>query len=926
MAFPRHWWKVLAALLALIGAGTVAAVASAPAGDGWSADPEEQFLLDVNLRRLRLGDGVRAYSTPSGPCLVFGDFLTALDVPMKIDLEASRASGWAFDQENRIDIDKAAGIVTVKGKRESFATTVVRDVPEGWCVDSEYLGRWFSLSLEARTGISLLLIESETKLPVELAAERRLRAAQLKRKASIEAADLPRVRLPYRLWRAPALEFMVNAGATYSADSGVKVDRSVAIAGAGEIAAMSYSFRVNGNAERAIDTVRAKIYRSDPDGNLLGPLKATHFAIGDVEGARSDFGGGSAVGRGAVVTNEPLSHRSNFDRTSFTGELPDGWDAELYRNDSLVAFFDGSSGGDGLYHFDDVDLLYGENNFELVLYGPQGQIQRRVEAVNVGQDNVPPGTFWYWAGIRQPNTPVLSFGSPQFESGSPLIDARQPSKAPEAAVEARYGVSERLSVGALIRSLEVQDERLSYVEGSVRYSLGRALGELALARDTRGGLAVRAQVATKVGPVNINAATQWSKDFTASTDDSGKTIKAEHRVGLAVPVNLGQVSMPLSGDVRLIERLDGSRELDAAARLSTRIGRFNLAGETTVRKNLRDEGSATEANQIDAALIASGYVGRVRLRGAAGWKVEPERRFDRAEVNAYWSAGETTDLEAGIAYTADNQRFRGRMSYIRRFDAMAVSLTGEAASDGSVAAGVSLNFAMDPFQGNWRPTRQKLATTGLVRARVFEDLNENGRRDSGEPAAAEAFVTTGLKLADRPTDKDGMAMIGGLSPYVPVAVGIDQSSLANPALAPAKSAQVVVPRPGVGATVDIALVGGGSVEGYAAKEDGSEYEGLELQLVAADGEIVATATSDIDGYILFERVRYGSYKLRLAPATAKAIAASPDLGVGIVIDRDKPLGRLGVVRIGRPAGLAESAAAPSGAAGSPAESSGTTLR
>lgn len=231
---------------------------------------------------------------------------------------------------------------------------------------------------------------------------------------------------------------------------------------------------------------------------------------------------------------------------------------------------------------------------------------------------------------------------------------------------------------------------------------------------------------------------------------------------------------------------------------------------------------------------------------------------------------------------------------------------------------VDLNFAMDPFQGYWRPTRQKLATTGLVKASVFEDLNENGRRDEGEPAAADAFVTTGLKLANRPTDKDGTTLIGGLAPYVPVAVGIDQSSLENPALAPAKPAQVVVPRPGVDATVEIALVGGGSVEGYAAKEDGTEYEGLELQLVAIDGEVVGTAMSDIDGYFLFERVRYGSYKLRLAPGTAKAIAASADLGASIVINRDKPLGRMGVVRILRSPNLAQ--------AGAAAESSGTTLR
>ena len=53
----------------------------------WTADPDEQFLLDVNIRQLRLGDGVRAYNTPEGTCVVLGDFLTTLDVPMRIDLD-----------------------------------------------------------------------------------------------------------------------------------------------------------------------------------------------------------------------------------------------------------------------------------------------------------------------------------------------------------------------------------------------------------------------------------------------------------------------------------------------------------------------------------------------------------------------------------------------------------------------------------------------------------------------------------------------------------------------------------------------------------------------------------------------------------------------------------------------------------------------
>ena len=74
--------------MALALAGAVAAWAAAPVGPAWTADPEEQFLLDVNIRQLRLGDGVRAYQTPEGTCVVFGDFLTTLDLPMKIDLEA----------------------------------------------------------------------------------------------------------------------------------------------------------------------------------------------------------------------------------------------------------------------------------------------------------------------------------------------------------------------------------------------------------------------------------------------------------------------------------------------------------------------------------------------------------------------------------------------------------------------------------------------------------------------------------------------------------------------------------------------------------------------------------------------------------------------------------------------------------------------
>src|SRR3990170_4089546 len=206
----RKWLRRLAALAALASAGTVGASAASPAGDGWTAQPDEQFLLDVRIRQFKLGDGVRAYNTPEGTCIVFGDFLTTLDVPMKIDLTARKASGWAFKESHKISIDVAAGKVIYGGNSEKLAPAAVRETPEGWCVDSVALARWFGIGVKPLTSGSTLILESEAKLPVELALEREKRAANI-RPAKFDLSKLPQVRLPYRMWRAAPLHFVVSA-------------------------------------------------------------------------------------------------------------------------------------------------------------------------------------------------------------------------------------------------------------------------------------------------------------------------------------------------------------------------------------------------------------------------------------------------------------------------------------------------------------------------------------------------------------------------------------------------------------------------------------------------------------------------------------------------------------------------------------------
>ena len=887
------WLRKAAALLALCG-GAVGASAPPPsAAASWTADPEDQFLLDVNIRQLKLGDGVRAYNAPEGTCVVLGDFLTALDVPMRIDLTAKKASGWAFKESNRIAIDYGAMSVAYGARSEAIAPGTIRETADGWCIQTSALSRWFGIGVKPVTAGSVLVLQSEAKLPVELAVERQRRAAQI-HPATFDLKSLPQVRIPYRMWRAPALDFVVSAGLTYRAHDGVKVDRQRSIYAAGEIARLSYDAQINTSPKGMPRSVRVRVFRSDPDGGLLGPLKATHFGFGDVEGFDSGLTGSVASGRGAVVTNRPLAVRAAFDRTRFEGDLPTGWEAEIYRNGELLGF--AKPNGSQRYVFDDIQLLYGQNRVQIILYGPQGQVKTRDELIDVGKDNVPAGKTWYWAGVSQPGRDLFTLEKPP--DGQVLPKA-------QATVSVEHGIDDRTSVGALARMMLVDDQRLTFVEGTVRRSVGAALVEVGAARESNGGMAAHAQILGKVGPVNVSAEALLANDFHLR---GGKQESVrELRATFDLPVKIGHAMLPAHADVHYTDRRDGSSQLDAAMRHSATFNRFNLATDLTYRKQYLANGPAPP-DELTAGLIGTGRFRDVRLRAGVDFDVAPVSRFRDAEVSAYWSASENVDWEGALTYDRLSHQARARVSHIRRLDSMAIALTGEAATDGSVAFGVNLNFSLDPRRG-LSLSRRPLAQAGAVRATVYRDLNGDGVRDASEPLEKGALVTTGSTLADRLTDARGSVMVGGLSPYVPVAVGLDQTSLADPMLVPEKLLQVVVPRPGVPADVQIGLVGGGDIEGAVVKSGGLGFEGLELELVDSSGKVAATAVSDFDGFFLFERVAYGAYTVRVAQSSALAAKVVADLGIHLEISADKAIARLGSIPV-RPLPVIASATGP----------------
>ena len=106
-----------------------------------------------------------------------------------------------------------------------------------------------------------------------------------------------------------------------------------------------------------------------------------------------------------------------------------------------------------------------------------------------------------------------------------------------------------------------------------------------------------------------------------------------------------------------------------------------------------------------------------------------------------------------------------------------------------------------------------------------------------------------------------------------------------------------MPRPGIAATLSLPLAPTGEIEALVLGSDGEPRGGIEIELVDASGIAVRRAQVDFDGYLLFDAVPYGDYRLRVAPASAAAAGLRPALGPPLRIDRANPSLRLGRIRV-----------------------------
>jgi hypothetical protein len=586
--------------------------------------------------------------------------------------------------------------------------------------------------------------------------------------------------------------------------------------------------------------------------------------------------------------------------------LPLGWDAELYRNGQLLAYQ--SESVDGRYEFE-VPLVYGNNDLEVVLYGPQGQVRHESQSIPVGYGSVAPGKLEYWAGIIQRNRDLITFGQPP--PGARLERGWQYGAG------VQYGLDRRTVVGASGHSLVFAGQRRDYAELNLQRTLGRMLLNLTASQEFGRGRAYRADILGNIGPIGVQAES-FFVDGGYTSVLVGANESSAHRVQFDATVKAGQVPIPLSAGFRRSTQRDGREVNEILTRASLILPRLSFTGFVLHRETEGDDDEPNEEDGTRLGLLANTRLLGMSVRGEATYRLHgPHEGFEAASVTVERALDEESELRLDVDHTARTDVTDFELGYVRHFRQFSLRGSASVNTRGGYGANLALSFSLgpDPLDGGWRMSDEKLAQRGQAAVSVFLDRNGDGRRSADDEALEGVGITAGQFGAAEPTNAHGHAFVEGLQPYTPVLVSIDESTLPDPFLVPRGKGVVVTPRPGVPAVIEIAVSPTGEVEGEIVAPDDRAMPGVELELVGPDGAVVAQAMSEYDGFFLFERVPYGRYTLHLSKDSERALGPAGELAAAIEIGPGKTVERLGTIRLRTTTVVAQARGPPVG--GSP---------
>jgi len=816
------------------------------------ADDPDLVLLDVRLDDHVLAEAMTTYQQGRATFLPLGELSKLLTLAIKAQPERGSAEGFVLSEARHFSLDVAQARLTLGDQTLVFDPALVRVQSDDIYVESALLSRWLPVDFLVDLSSLTLRMRAREPLPLQARLQRERQGVATGPRAGYQDPGYPRHELPYRLLGVPAIDQTLALGLK-GGDGNRHTNAAYTAYLTGDLLGMESALYFSSTKENPSPDVRFTLGRHDPDAGLLGPLRARSVMFGSVAmpsvaniAIRTETG----KGYGLAVSNRPLSQPLNFDQHTLQGDLPPGWDVELYFNDALVGFQ--ASRPDGRYIFENQPLTYGPNEFRLVFHGPLGQQRVERQSFPLELSSVAPGAFHY-----------------------NLLQHQDSGGQGRTLAQFDWGVNKYLTAtGGFVRLPAPEGSLLPgpqlYSNLGLRMFWNSFIVNSDLIRSPEGGWLNETGIKTRLGGVAVSYAHTLLKDYRSDwfpeTADPMRT-RDKLRLDGAIPAAGFVPRMPATLEFQHEEFESGRRNLAATGRVSAFVARTAISNQVTWQ-------SLGGADSAFGSLQVSRRVGDIGFSGQLGYSLFPGARVETIAI--------TGDKRLGAGYQANLGVFRSiasretvlTASLNKGLGSYGMGLTASYSSRGAFALGVQLFMAMgrEPREGRWRFDALPKADSGAASVHVFVDSNANGLRDSGEePIENVAVLVDGTRAAAR-TDAAGIAWLDRLPTRQHVDIAVDPQTLEDPYWVPSRKGVRLVPRPGRPAEIDFPVILTSEIDGTVYLVDQGARRGIGdvvLELLDLQRKVLSAIKSGADGFYIIPAVPQGRYYVRVSPQQLK---------------------------------------------------------
>ncbi|UFS71138.1 hypothetical protein LPW11_02850 [Geomonas sp. RF6] len=824
------------------------------------ASDDSEIILTVDLDGEPLADGLLALERGGRVYLPLCPLAEALSLAIRCT--GTRAYGFIIEESRPIVIDLEEGyLVSV---RSVYALGDAAFAASGEVMaESGALSRWLPVDLVVEKESSALHVHPRETLPMQ-GFKKRGQGGQVRPPAPAKAqyqevtAQRGAVSLP-TVDLTSQLQLLGEGGRSEG------VARN-ALQMAGDLFYLSGVAHVafeNDSAQRLDVTLSKR--RDHPF--LIGPLPVTTFAIGALQPPTVDgIGGSTTTMYGMAFSNRPLSGSSHFLSHDIDGYLPEGWDAELLHNGVPVGYQPPSA--DGMYHFRNLRIHYGVNDFKVILHGPFGET-RLSEQTFVTDSTTPKGNFLYTL-------------STAWQTG--LTD-REPGTGDESNVTftSDFGITDGVTGSALlVRRTDSHDNEEEYLGLGARSALGYTLLSLEVLQrisgaEDRGQLFTVKSSGRYLGDLSVESSVRLFHDFSSpqfEKDPDPLLAQGLLRGSTSLDVWDG-VRCPLSVQLNLEERRSGRTNFGSAWRVSGGWNGWNAALEGAVAYLQRE---VNAGGMLQISTLVQG----VSVRGQVGFTIAPTVSPSVINLSADRDLGDGVLLNSAFSHDTLGGVSALRVGLSKKLGLLGYSISATGDSNGAYGFNVAVSTSLAPDRVNSQVVvaSEPLSSYGMIAATAWL---RGVPGSPGKPLPQVGFLVNGGRPVTV-TGSAGVPVIAYLQPDIPVDITVDLSTLEDPFMVALEDGCHITPRAGSLAACRFTIVTGGEIDGMVLiKLPSGEVplKGVRVELLregTAGTELAASTLTEESGYYLFKTVRPGRYRVAIPEeegARLKAVAGPP---------------------------------------------------